>query len=175
MELVEDGGFDFEEALAGEAFANGARDFVAQPEVALHLDAAEIDVAIFEADLFVLDGFFGGREGGETGVVEHAELGSFDLDFAGGHFGIDGVGRAQADFADGSDDIFGAHLLSLGVAVGDKLLIEDNLGDAAAVAEVEEDEVAVVAAAVDPAHEDDGLACVGGAEIAAHVGAFESA
>ena len=84
-------------------------------------------------------------------------------------------GVAQADFADGGDDILGAHLLALGVAVGDKLLVENDLGDAAAVAEVEEDEVAVVAAAVDPAHEDDVLACVGGAQIAAEVGAFESA
>jgi hypothetical protein len=41
-----------------------------------------------------------------------------------------------------------------------------------AVAQVEEDQIAVIAAAVDPAHERNGLAGVGGAEFAAGVGAL---
>jgi hypothetical protein len=49
------------------------------------------------------------------------------------------------------------------------------LRDAVAVAQIEEDEVAVIAAAVDPAHEGDGLAGVGGAEFAAGVGALACA
>jgi hypothetical protein len=53
--------------------------------------------------------------------------------------------------------------------------VEDDLGDAEAVAEVEEDEAAVVAAAVDPAHEGDGFAGVGRAELAAGVRALKSA
>ena len=58
--------------------------------------------------------------------------------------------------------------------------VEDDLGDAGAVAEVEEDEIAVVAAAVDPAHERYGFAGVGlvnvtGAQVATHVGALEGA
>ena len=56
-------------------------------------------------------------------------------------------------------------------AAGD-LLVEDDLGDAGAVAEVEEDEVAVVAAAVDPAHEDYVLAGLFDAEVAALVRAL---
>ena len=62
-----------------------------------------------------------------------------------------------------------------GVAVGRELLVENNLRDAGAVAEVEKDEVAVVAAAVDPAHEDHVLAGVGGAQVAAEMRAFEIA
>jgi hypothetical protein len=172
--LVQDGRFDFEEALLRQAFANGSRDFVAQPEVALHLRAAQIDVAIFEAHFFVLDRFFSRRKGREVRVVENANLRGLDLDFARGHFGIDGVRIAQAHLADGGDDVFGTDLLAFQVAVGSELLIEDNLGDAAAVPEVEKDEVAVIAAAIDPAHEDYLLAGVGGAKIAAHVSAFES-
>ena len=61
------------------------------------------------------------------------------------------------------------------MAIWSQFLIQDDLCDAAAVADVEEDEVAVIAATIDPAHEDDLLAGVGGAEVAAHVGAFESA
>ncbi len=64
---------------------------------------------------------------------------------------------------------------ALAMRVAGELLIEHDLGDAGAVAEVEEDEVAVVAAAVDPAHEDDVFAGLFGAEISAHVGAGEVA
>ena len=60
-------------------------------------------------------------------------------------------------------------------ASGGDLLVEDDLGDAGAVAQVEKDEVAVVAAAVDPAHEDYVLAGVGGAQVAAVVGPFKLA
>src|SRR5579872_1436950 len=147
---------------------------MAQPEVALHLLATQIDVAILEADLFVLDRFFGRREGSKARVVENAKLNGFDLDFAGRHLGVDRVSIAEAHFADSGDDIFRADLLAFDVAIGGDLFIKDNLGDAASVAEVEEDEVTVVAAAIDPAHEDNGLTCLGGAQSATHVGAFES-
>ena len=102
------------------------------------------------------------------------QLGGLNLDFAGGHFGVDGVGVAQAHLADGGDDVLGADLLAFGVAVGGQLLVEHNLGDAGAVAQIEEDEVAVVAAAVDPAHQDHLLAGVGGAQVAAEMRPFET-
>ena len=71
--LGEDGRFDFEKALLAEALADGEGDVVAQAEVALHLGAAQVDVAILEADFFVLDGFFRGRKGRQARVVEDAE------------------------------------------------------------------------------------------------------
>ena len=52
-------------------------------------------------------------------------------------------------------------MLAFQVAVRRKLLVENNLGDAGAVAKIEEDEVAVIAAPVDPAHQDYGLPNVG--------------
>ncbi len=61
------------------------------------------------------------------------------------------------------------------MAFGRELLIQNNLGDAGAIAQIEEDEVAVIAAPVDPAHENDLLACVGGAQCAAEMRAFEIA
>jgi hypothetical protein len=121
-----------------------------------------------------LDGFVGGGKGRKTRVVEDEKLGGLDLDFAGGHFGIDGVGGAQAHLADSGNDVLGANLFAFQVAVGGELLVEHDLDDAGAVTEIEKDEVAVVAAAIDPAHEDDLLTGVCGAEIATHVGAFES-
>ena len=44
------------------------------------------------------------------------------------------------------------------------VLVKDHLGDAVAVAQVDEDDAAMIAAAVHPAHQDHGLAFVGGAQ-----------
>jgi len=55
-----------------------------------------------------------------------------------------------------------------------QLLVEHDLGDAGAVAEVEKDEVAVIAAAVHPAHQNHLLAGVGGAQFAAKMRPFEA-
>ncbi len=92
--------------------------------------------------------------------------------------GMLGFSRPAArvrDTAFDSDDVLGARGFGLGVSSGGVLLVEDDLGDAGAVAHVEEDEVAVVAAAVDPAHQDDVLAVLFVAKVSAHVGAAESA
>ena len=55
----------------------------------------------------------------------------------------------------------------LSVALRRQLFIEHHLGNAAAVAHIEEDQVAVIAAAVHPAHEHHVFAGVGGAQFAA--------
>ena len=98
-----------------------------------------------------------------------------ERDFAGGHVGIGEAFAAVAEDSGDGDDVLGARGFGLGVGFGGDFLIEDNLGDAGAIAEIEEDEVAVVAAAVDPTHEGDGLAGVGAAEFAAGVRALERA
>ena len=55
------------------------------------------------------------------------------------------------------------------------LLVDDDLGDAGAVAQIEEDEAAVVAPAVDPAHQDDVLPCVFCAKVSAHLRPLQTA
>ncbi len=55
-----------------------------------------------------------------------------------------------------------------GIALG----IDDNLSDAAAVAQIDEKQVAMVAAAIDPAHQHSLFARVGSAESTAHVGSL---
>ncbi len=83
------------------------------------------------------------------------------------------VGVAQLHVSDDGDDELGAHGLGLGVHGRAGFGGDDDLGDAAAVAQIEEDEVAEIAAAVDPSHEYDGGAGIGGAEGSAHMSAFE--
>src|SRR5262249_44101300 len=57
--------------------------------------------------------------------------------------------------------------------VGTLLGLEDDLGEAVAVAKVDEDQPAVIAAGVHPAVEDDGLPDVGGAPLAASMGPLQ--
>ena len=111
-------------------------------------------------------------KGEDFGHVEDFEGGGGDFDFAGGDFGIVGAGGAGADFAGDGDDAFAAQ----GGGAVEKFPgqiggIKDGLGAAFAVADVNEDQAAQVAAGMNPAGKDDGLPGVSGAQLVAMVGA----
>ena len=166
---------DLVEALRGKVFAYRKRDFVANLEVVLHLRAAQVEIAVLEAHFFVGDCLFGRRKRGKLRVVQDQQVRRGDFDFAGDHFRVDRIGAAQADLADSGDDVFRANMLGFGMAFGRKVLVQHNLRNAVAIAQVEEDEVAVIAAAIHPAHQRDGFAGVGGAQFAAGVSALACA
>ena len=170
-----EGRFDFEESLIGKIVANGFRNFVTSLDVELHDVAAKVDVAIFQARLFVGEGGIGGKERRELGFVEDAQFFGHEFDFAGGHVRIDGVRVAQLDRAGDGDNEFVAQRFRLFVDGGVALGIEYDLSDAGAVAKVDEEKVAVVATAVDPSHESGFFAGVRGAERAAHLSASKIA
>ena len=71
------------------------------------------------------------------------------------------------------DHKFRAQLFGLRVRLGMQLLIEDDLGDSGAVAQIDENQLAQIAAAMHPAHQHDVFIGVGCAQIAAVVGAFQ--
>ena len=169
-----EGGFDLEEALADEVVADGHGDAAAQGKVRLHFSPAQVEVAVLQAHLFVGDGVFGGREGRRPGIVEQKEFAGDDFDLAGGHAGVFQAGGAAADFSFNGNNKFRTGGVGFGVG-GRDLLVNDDLRDAGAVAQIEEDEAAVVAAAVDPAHQNDILPRVFGAKLSTHPGALQSA
>ena len=68
-----------------------------------------------------------------------------------------------------------ASMLGFGVDGWVAIGVEDELRDAFAVAQVDEDHAAQIAAAVHPAHQDGALAGVGGAQFAAGVRAAQLA
>jgi hypothetical protein len=70
---------------------------------------------------------------------------------------------------------FAAGLFGLGVRGGLGLLVENNLHNAGAIAHVEEEEIAEVAALGDPAHDDGVAVGIGGPKGATVVCAFEIA
>src|SRR5689334_2657074 len=92
-------------------------------------------------------------EGRRLGVGEQLGAGHLELDRAGRQLRVDGLGRALDDRADGAEHVLGAQpvaeLEGAAVVVG----VEDELDDAGAIAQVDEDESAVVAPPVHPARD----------------------
>ena len=102
-----------------------------------------------------------------TAKSVHDEFVRLDLDLAGRQIGVDRVGRAELHFARHRDD-------RLEVGLFDKTEeaaggVDDDLGEAVVVAEVDEKDAAVVTEAEHPAGKPDGLARVRGAELIARV------
>jgi hypothetical protein len=102
------------------------------------------------------------------------------MQLAGDHFDFAcwkvGIGfLACDDFAFDGDNEFASHLFGFSVRRGLRFLVEDDLDNAGAIANVEEEKIAEVAAAMDPAQDDGVVSGVGAAEGAAVVSAFEVA
>ena len=116
---------------------------------------AEVEVAVLEAELLVHIGGLVDVEGRRDRLVEDGHGGGDHFDLAGGHVGVHGCGVAGLDGALDLEDPFDARAVGGGVGLG-VLRVQNELDDAAGIAEVDEDEAAVVAAAVDPAGDADG-------------------
>ena len=100
----------------------------------------------------------------------HGEIGDPQLDLAGGEARVYGVGAARDDLAGDGDDAFGAHRFDGGEMRA--VALDDALGDAGLVAQVNEQQVAVVPLAVDPARKARFGADMFAAQLAAIVGSI---
>ncbi len=160
--------FDVDEAVVIEEAAEGAGRLVAQHHVLLHLRPAQVDDAIDQAHVFgevVVIKLERRRHRG----VEYFQLVAEDLDLARRHVGILGARRAAPHLAGDPQHELAAHGLGQLEHLG-TIGIADHLGEAFAVAQVDEDHAAMIAAAVVPAAEGDDLIDVGGGELTAVVG-----
>ncbi len=169
--------FNFQETFAGEILPDSQRDLVAQLEIGLHLGPAQVEIAVLEAHFLVLHRVVRRRKRRHFGVVQDKQLLSDHFHLAGRHFRIDGRGIARPHVANYGNDEFRPDMLSFGVRFRGGLLVQNHLRDTGAVPDIKENQGAVVAAAVDPAHQGDLLACgcvVAGQEAAA-VRALQSA
>jgi len=123
--------------------------------------APQVDVAVLQTRVLThVDVLFHGERRRLAGIEDEQLFGD-DFDFAGCDVQVDGVGGALLDDALDGDDVFRAKLLGASVQGGIGVGAEDDLGDAFAVAQVNEDHAAEIAAAVHPAHEHDAAAVVG--------------
>ena len=166
---------DFVEALRVQVFANGDGHVVPQLNVALHLRAAQVDIAVLQAHFFVGQHGVGGREGQRLAIVQQAQFVGDNLDLAGGEVFVDGTRIAQLHVPDDGNDKLRAYGVRLVVDLCAGVCRDHDLRDATAIAQVEEDEVAEIAPFVDPAHEHNFGAGVRGAQLATHMSTFQIA
>ncbi len=143
-------------------------DLAAQHDVAVKLFAAQVEEAVAQPHILGIGLVAEDRHGQFGGGAEHLDLGDIDLDEAGRHFGVFGAGGAFADGPVDAHDPFGAQFLGEGERPG--IGVDDALRDAVMVAQVDEQNAAVIADAVAPAGQPDRFAGVGFAEVAAAMG-----
>ena len=129
---------------------------VADDEDLLHRRPAQVEVAIGQPELLVGLGPVHLERRRRRGVVDDQLLDP-DLDGAGLELGVLLAGQAGGDRPLDADDVLVAQLAGAGLELGAGLGLEDDLGDAVAVAQVDEDQAAEVAPGVHPAVQDDRL------------------
>ena len=162
--------FDLDEVPVRKKVTDVAHDMVAQADGVGRLRAAQIEVAILQAELLIDFRGLVDIEGWCERFAEDFAAGRDNLHFAGGHVRVHGRNVARAHFAFDGDAPFVAHAMGDGVHLG-HLWIYDELDDAFGIAEVEEDEATVVTAAVNPPRQADGATRIGQSEVAA-IGVF---
>ena len=142
---------------------------------ALHDDAvqrlaAQIQEAVLQAQIFRIIRLAENRDGQFLGFREHLDFGRIDLDLAGRQIRVVGTVGPPADVAVDPHDPFGAELL--GHLEGGRIGIGHDLGQAMVVAQVDEQDAAMVADAVHPARKARDTADIGAAQAAAGGGAI---
>ena len=162
----EDGRLVLVEALGPHLLAQEADHLGAQDDVVVQLFAAEVEEPVLEAHLLALLGLVvRDVERRDAGGALHDELVRLNLDLAGGEVGVDRLGVAELHLARHGDDAFEVRLLDEAKEAAAR--VHDDLGDAVVVAQVYEQDAAVVAEAEHPAGEPDRLAGVLLAELVA--------
>ncbi len=166
---AEDRRLDVDEAEVAKIVAHAADHAIAQEQRPLHVLPAEVEIAVFKPQLFVgqVLAKCARRDGRRDALVEQLEIGDPQLDLARRMLGIGHAGGPTGDDARDLDHVLGPQRLAL---VDDRRRrvgrIEDDLRDAVAIAEIDEQAAAMVAVAIDPATEGDRLADVFDAKFA---------
>ena len=137
-----------------------------EAQVPLHSVPAQIEVAVAQTER-LLDVVVVELERQRLGTRDKFQLVDLDLDCAGRNVRVDRIGCARHDLAARAHDELGADRVGGLRCLGRALRVDDELHDAGVVAQVDEDQPAVVAAAPDPAGDRNRTADVVGAEVAA--------
>jgi hypothetical protein len=160
---------EFVETLLFHAGAQIFDDRHAQHDVGVQLLLAQVEEAVFEPGFLGIGLIAEHRQRQFARRAEHLDLAHIDFDEAGGHVGILRAGGALAHLAIDPHDEFRAQRLRQ--PERRRVRIDDALRQAVMVAQVDEQQAAVVADAVTPAGEADRLAFVVEARIATMMGA----
>jgi hypothetical protein len=158
--------FDFDEIAFVEEIAHRFDDLVAHRQIVLQARPAQVEIAVLEPQAFVDLAVGVHRKGRHERVGEDVERLDREFDGAGRELRILGARRAQAHRAGHVRHVFVAQCLGL-LERARLQRIEHDLRDAVAVAQIDEDQAAVIAPPVDPAVELDRRPDVARSELAA--------
>ena len=137
----------------------------------LHVRAAQVQIAVLQAQHVVGLGVLHDLKGRGLRLGQQAQLGDVHLDVAGGD--LVGLALTLPHQTGGGDDVLRAQAGGLleDLLVG--AVVEGELNEARAVPQVHKDQPAQVPLPLDPAAQGDGLARVAEPQVAAVVGAAE--
>ena len=166
----QDRGLELGEPRLHHAPADAGDHPGAQQDVAVDALAAQIEEAVGEPQ--ILAGILIAVDLERQHLGRGLQLIGLDaqLDLAGRKLRIDRLGRARHEPAGEGDDAFHPHRFDL--AEERARGIDDALRDAVVIAQVDEQQIAVIALAVDPAGEAHRAAGIGKAELAAVMGSI---
>ena len=149
----EDRGLVFGESEVPHLAAQGFDELGAHHDVVVEVFAAEVQEAVFEAERFRRVLVLRDQERQLFGLAEHGHLIGHEFDLAGRDLRVHGLRRAGDDFAREAHDRLHAPAFEFLIEILGR--VDHDLRLAVVVAQVDEDDAAVVAHAVDPA----GKAC----------------
>ena len=158
---------DVDEALLLHRSSDGDDDGVREPEVPLHSLAPQVEPAVAQTQHLV-DALLVELERQRRRRRDDLERLHAQLDLAGREVRVHELGRARHDLALGAQHELVAHVVR-DFRSGRRVLgVDDELAEAGVVAEVDEDEAAVIPPAMGPAGERDAPTHVLGPRLAAH-------
>ncbi len=150
------GCFDFGETLAVQFITNRLGDVVAGAQVLSHARTAQVEVAVLHPQVLVAE-FLVQLEWKDFSFVKNFQLGHDDFDLAGfdciveGAFAIDF--RAHFHPTSQLDDVFAAQLVAELRCLCAFLLAKHTLCHSFAVADIDEDNTALITLGIDPANQ----------------------
>ena len=166
-----DRGLDLDEPALVERPADSLRNHMTQFQSLVHLRTTKVEVAPFHACGFVgFDAVLDG-EGRRDRSVKNGKRGGQNLDFASGHVGVHHTLAASTHGTNDLKDELTAKMLGcLEVAGINAIGIDDDLGIALAIAQVDENQAAVITIMPSPSAQSNLRAHVFPAKLAAGVG-----
>ena len=165
----EDRRLELEKPLSLHPPAKRINDLPAQHDVLVQLLAPEIKEPVPEPGILGIGLVAEHRQRQIAGRAQHFNLTDVNLDKPGRHFGVFRPRRALAHLAVDPDDEFGPQLL--GRAEGGRIRIDNALGQAVMVPQIDEQHPTVIADAMAPAGKPNVGAILGEGQGAAGVGA----
>ena len=160
----------FGEALGDHPPADRGDDLRAQHDVGVHLLAPQIEKAVGEAHLLGVFGIAVDRERQRQGLRLDFDRGDHELDLAGIEPGVDGVGRTGGDPPGHRRHTFQAQ--RVGGWEQRRGGVDHALGDAVVIAQIDKQQMAVIALAVDPPRQPGRTPRIGEAQRGAGMGAI---